>query len=101
MTNTPDNNDRHEREWRDISTAPKDGQHIWAWNEEFGQRETYMKKYGKGSVGYEAWERGDGPLNCGWAWSEPKCGWLHSWKPTHWMPLPAPPKPHHFNQEGK
>ena len=79
--------------WQKIETAPKDGTRVWAWNSEYGQRETYMKKYGKGSPGFAEWEKGDGPLNAGWLWEEPQHNLGSTWKPTHWMPLPASPLP--------
>jgi len=78
--------------WEDIATAPKDGTKIWGYCPKFGQRETYMNKYGDGSPGYAEWKAGRGPLECGWEWSEPKNNWSHKWSPTHWRELPpAPP----------
>ncbi len=77
--------------WSPIETAPKDGTSILAWSPEYGQRQTRMSKYGKGSPGFAEWERGDGPLNSGWEWYEPRSGWISSWSPTYWMPLPEAP----------
>ena len=79
--------------WQTIETAPRDGTRIWAWSAGYGQRETCMQKYGKGSPGFAKWEEGDGPLNYGWGWREPQNNWSSTWEPTHWMPLPAPPLP--------
>lgn len=85
MTNTPDN-DRHEREWRDMSTAPVErGARILGWCVYPAGAECrivvnsppYMSP--KGAIRWEAYGI--------------------SQNVTHWMPLP--PKPHHFNQEGK
>ena len=78
-------------EWQTIDTAPRDGTPILGWNEDYGQRETSMEKYQKGSPGFERWAAGDGPLNYGWRWSEPKNNWASTWEPTHWMPLPEAP----------
>ena len=78
-----------EQEWQPIETAPKDGAHILGWNTEFGARETKMNFYGEGSIGYDAWEKGSGPREIGWDWTEPRNGWGLSWSPTHWMPLRA------------
>lgn len=78
--------------WMPIETAPRDGTRILGWNAEYGMRETFMTKFGEGSPGYALWKSGDGPLNSGWRWSEPKNNWASSWRPTHWMPLPEPPE---------
>lgn len=77
-------------EWQPIETAPRDGTAILAWNAEYGQRETKMMKYVPGSLGYAVWERGDGPLNYGWEWTEPQNNWASTWNPTLWKPLDAP-----------
>jgi hypothetical protein len=78
-------------EWKTIDSAPRDGTPILGYSPEYGQRETRMCKYGESSPGYALWLRGDGPLNCGWEWSEPKANSFHTWKPTHWTQLLAPP----------
>jgi hypothetical protein len=77
--------------WMPIETAPQDGTKILGWNEKFGARETQMTFYGEGSPGFAAWKSGKGPKESGWNWSEPKSNWSHTWKPTHWMPMPAAP----------
>jgi hypothetical protein len=81
------------RDWQDIATAPTDGTRILGYSPDYGQRETYMRQYGEGSMGYAEWKAGKGPLNCGWDWSEPVHNWGSSWKPTHWKPLAAAPLP--------
>jgi hypothetical protein len=88
MTNTPDNNDRHEREWRDISTAPRDGTPVllqrdpreWPFVAYWGNPYRYFKK------GREAWIGHENGLH------EDSDG-------LFWMPLPD--LPYRFNQEGK
>lgn len=72
-----------------INTAPRDGTRILAWNEDAGFRETYMDRYGEGSIGYSKYIAGDGPLNIGWYWGERNA--CFRWEPTHWMPRPALP----------
>jgi hypothetical protein len=78
--------------WQPIESAPRDGTKILGFSPEFGQRETLMGRYQKGSPGYARWEEGDGPLNYGWDWVEPISNSAFTWEPTHWMPLPEPPK---------
>lgn len=77
--------------WQAIESAPKDGTRFLGWNEDYGIRETKMNLYGEGSPGYADWKAGKGPREAGWDWYEPKHNWGSSWKPTHWMPLPAAP----------
>jgi len=85
-----------EARWLPIESAPKDGSHILAYGEEpcrgggFHVRETYWAFYGKGSIAKAAFDRGEGPSGR-WEWGEPIHNWSSSWKPTYWMPLPAPP----------
>ena len=64
-------------EWQPIETAPKDGSEVWAFNDEQGR----MK-----------WISGDGYAL--WVWADALlCDVDPSPEsPTHWMPLPEPPK---------
>ena len=62
--------------WKPIETAPKEGLVLLA--AEFDGPGNWRIK-----VGY----RDDGPYSF-WGWRI----FGASWKPTHWMPLPAPPK---------
>jgi hypothetical protein len=61
--------------WRDIETAPKDGRTILAYNAVTGAYTTAFKD--------DEWPLG--------FWG----GQLGQWfpRPSHWMPLPAPPEP--------
>jgi hypothetical protein len=85
MTNTPDNNDRHEREWQPIETAPHEVNVLLAWVD---------------STFPEQWKMEAGMASWGWR-RDGISNMSEHGQATHWMPLPAPPKPHHFNQEGK
>ena len=81
-----------EKCWQPIETAPKDGTSILSRNDEYGIRETYWRFYGEGSPAKGLFDKGHGPSGA-WNWSEPQNHWASSWKPTHWMPLPAAPAP--------
>lgn len=74
-------------DWQPIETAPEDGTPVLAWNKEYGARETKSVTYGPGSPGFEK-----GYADRWWTWDEPRANWAFRWNPTHWMPLPAPPK---------
>lgn len=64
-------------EWQPISTAPKDGTEVWAYN---------------GEQARMRWI--EGHEYALWAWAdEVLCDVDPSpEQPTHWMPLPPPPK---------
>jgi hypothetical protein len=70
-----------------IETAPQDGTSILGWNEDYGWRETESVTFQPGSPGHA-----DGRTDRWWTWSEPVSNWAHTWKPTHWLPLPSPLK---------
>ena len=84
--------ERQRDRWQPIETAPKDGTVIDLW----GINHLHYAKAGTRIVNV-AW----GPVR-DWMGHERE-DWQHGrgddFEPTHWMPLP--PKPHHFNQEGK
>lgn len=66
-------NEQH-TEWQPIETAPKDGTHVLAYD---GSNMTTVK-----------WDRD--------YWALIEQGYYaedNEWWPTHWMPLPKPPKP--------
>jgi hypothetical protein len=65
-------------EWQPIETAPKDGTTILAF---FADRVGYVARQDVQAV---AWRENDG-------WASTQTGWTLAW-PTHWMPLPDPPK---------
>lgn len=63
-------------EWRPIETAPKDGTELIA-----------SRFWGDGSVvAIMHWL----PLDGDGFWDSD--GWDADWEPTHWIPLPPPPK---------
>ncbi|KPK13948.1 MAG: hypothetical protein AMJ56_00420 [Anaerolineae bacterium SG8_19] len=65
--------------WQPIETAPKDGScflaYMWYEKEEGDDYEFYS---------VIRWEKG-----LGWVQENP---YMDPFKPTHWMPLPEPPK---------
>jgi len=63
-------------EWQPIETAPKDGRRILVYR---------PGKHKYSTVDIDFWQVNRAPLNC-W-WHSPSDG-----QPTHWMPLPEPPK---------
>lgn len=68
-----------ERGWQPIATAPKDGTWLLLFRYERDGNRIAEGKWGCGLMGTYGWG-GNG-------WSYP----LNN-KPTHWMPLPSPPK---------
>lgn len=65
-------------EWRSIETAPKDGTRVLLW---IVSESPYHEDHAMPGVGH--WTEWNGG------------GWVrwHRGTPTHWMPLPEPPKP--------
>lgn len=59
-------------EWQPIETAPKDGELLVYW---------VCRETGEGFRAVAAWSQ--------WGWISDGDGLIY---PTHWMPLPAPPK---------
>ena len=66
-----------ERDWQDISTAPRDGTWIWCWHEEKRWRRVGMRSKASGP----RWYYSSTGVNAQYADDTP----------THWRPLPAPP----------
>jgi len=80
-------------EWMPIETAPKDGTEIlgfradqgvfifrWATDEELAERDMHGDPVGDYDEDFACW------------WHE-RLGWMEDeLTPTHWMPLPEPPK---------
>ena len=70
--------------WREIETAPKDGTPMLL----------FSNDYGKHLMGYGRYRRFDDNSQ-GWIASSFHCYngevWTVMSRPTHWMPLPAPP----------
>ena len=68
-------------DWQPIETAPKDGTKII-----LGQFDKTKDRYGRVRVDY--WHKvSDAGSYSGWGEFNNRF-----WPPTHWMPLPAPPK---------
>ena len=77
---------RPETDWRDIDTAPKDGTHILAYRLPLGIRFTNLTN----PPTVVHWF--DDPCAPGFYTSVNSIEPEHSFDPTHWMPLPDPPK---------
>jgi hypothetical protein len=70
-------------DWQDIATAPRDKGFLLAYN---ADRKIY---------GLVCWWPGGGWNGEGcWGWDKESIGWSRQRgnQPTHWMPLPAPPR---------
>ncbi len=69
-------------EWRDISTAPKDGTRALVWIDLRGEHIT-DRSYATIGCWDEFWG----------VWRDGHVGPQLRERPTHWMPLPPPPAP--------
>ena len=83
-----------ERKWWPIETAPKDGTHIIAWSPHYKPHVAVV--YGRQFGPFTRYEKAEGSdlyrqVRDG-AWVCWDGGPVSCWKPTHWMPLPAPPE---------
>lgn len=78
--------------WHPIETAPKDGASVLLLFEDGEMSVAYYDAYyEQGNSGYDGRSDYAGIS----AWIEPCSGeqiYLHYGTPTHWMPLPEPPK---------
>ena len=77
--------------WQPIHTAPRDGTKILGYCPKWGIRETRMRFYKVGSLGFKRWQKGEGPQEMGWEWQEHQNNWSSTWQPLQWQPLPEPP----------
>lgn len=66
--------------WRDISSAPKDGQNILGWDSQ--QRQITLCRYVPESEDFAAW----------WAAINSHDETDYEFHPTKWQPLPTPPE---------
>lgn len=75
--------------WQPIETAPKDGTEIIAWGIRFGSwGYTEDRKCWTGVK----WDRGNWERPGNWFETRATPQYSAGFKPTHWMPLPEPPK---------
>ena len=72
-------------EWQPIETAPKDGTYFIGWNGNLAFK-TSRGKY------YDKWPHQEGGPTFREEWNAYDSSSMWPWKPTHWMPLPEPPK---------
>ena len=78
-------------EWQPIETAPKDQTEVLVWVRgeiiplvmAFFSREYYAREYGDAEYMEDGWR-----LSYGYPGHLPES----TWEPTHWMPLPEPPR---------
>lgn len=80
--------------WQPIETAPKDGTAILLCDEESGKWDN--QQWSSCVVGW--WDTDDEP-----EWrdnGDMGCNGQCEYEPTHWMPLPEPPKPDTPTGEG-
>ena len=74
-------------DWRPISTAPKDGTYILLWP--VGRAVIRHGYAPTSAVGMARWHQPGNPERPGY-WSAAGHGECN--RPSHWMPLPAPPE---------
>jgi hypothetical protein len=86
-------------EWQDISTAPKGGGAEMVTDPAWIEPPLILLAFEDGSQVIARWDwyyaKGGCGFSDGCAWVEPISGDvvnLHYGNPTHWMPLPPPPK---------
>lgn len=65
--------------WQPIETAPRDGTRLLLW-----WNERAMISFWADRVGFKGWQPVSGEVL--------NVGNRAMWNPTHWMPLPEPPK---------
>ncbi len=75
MTTLTDDELLAEQEWQPIDTAPKDGTKVILWSKRNTGQDCYVISY---------WHTPANPSKPGM--------WVGLRNPTHWRPLPAPPK---------
>ena len=74
--------------WQPIETAPKDGTAILVWN---GPNIGFYTH--KGDMGVAIWREQALPGKDRMRWcAQDCCDGVTTYEPTHWMPLPDPPK---------
>jgi hypothetical protein len=81
-----------EREWQPIATAPRDGTKILVWIHQWAGEIHGVANATGNEIAYWANGTSDFPGADWWvcAGGDGYATWC---RPTHWMPLPAPPQP--------
>lgn len=74
------------QEWQAIDTAPKETEVF------IGAFIDGVFKFGRSEMFYEQANKFEGETFSGWVWSIDECDDSVAENPTHWMPLPQPPK---------
>ena len=73
-------------DWQPIDTAPKDGTPILAFQHWAAAGPSWcVLEWDEFGEHIETGRQAGG-------WTPPEDGYVGFWEPTHWMPLPAPPK---------
>jgi len=73
-------------DWQLIETAPKDGTPILCYDPKMDDLKVYVVKWSEINIFYT-----DPPRIIS-SWIEASGEEWHGWAPTHWMPLPLPPR---------
>lgn len=75
-----------EKVWQPIETVPTETEVF------IGKFIDGEFKFGRSEMFYEQANEFAGETFSGWVWSEDECSSSITESPTHWMPLPTPPK---------
>lgn len=79
---------RHDAQWQPIETAPKDGVRFLAWENAYADL-PYVVHWNR----YDPGDAAEAGVDGYWAFSEQLIGDVAGEAtPTHWLPIPAPPR---------
>lgn len=79
------------QQWQPIETAPRDGSRILVKNRDDGYDEQTGYRTYSNDIGVAEWSKSGCCDDYGWI-SSFCCDFVTRFEPTHWMPLPEPPK---------